>query len=167
MANKRYHYYVEGQDDKKVIDVLRLKMGLIESGRVDVLNVVTERITDLRLRTLTPGTTVVLVFDTDRSDRTILDENLRTLIRHKNVKEVITIPQVSKLEDELVRSCNIRQIKELLNSKTNGEFKHDVLGVTNLDAKLRQHQFDINKFWTATPPAPYQNIPNQAAKLKK
>ena len=167
MANKRYHYYVEGQDDKKVIDVLRLKMGLIESGRVDVLNAVTERITDLRLRTLTPGTTVVLVFDTDRSDRTILDENLRTLSRHKNVKEVITIPQVSKLEDELVRSCNIRQIKELLNSRTNGEFKHDVLGVTNLDAKLRQHQFDINKFWTATPPAPYQNIPNQAAKLKK
>ncbi len=167
MANKRYHYYVEGQDDKKVVDVLRLKMGLIESGRVDVLNVVTERITDLRLRTLTLGTTVVLVFDTDRSDRTILDENLRTLSRHRNVKEIITIPQVSKLEDELVRSCTIRQIKELLNSRTNGEFKHDVLGVTNLDAKLRQHQFDINKFWTTTPPVPYQNIPNQAAKLKK
>ena len=167
MSNKRYHYYVEGQDDKKVIDVLRLKMGLIESGRVDVLNVVTERITDLRLRTLTPGTIVVLVFDTDAGNRTILEENIRTLNRHKNVKEVITIPQVSKLEDELVRSCNIRQIKELLNSKTNDEFKHDVLGVSNLDAKLRQHQFDINKFWTATPPAPYQNIPNQAAKVKK
>ena len=166
MANKRYHYYVEGQDDKKVIDVLRLKMDLIESGRVDVLNVVTERITDLRLRTLTPGTTVVLVFDTDAGNRTILDENLRTLNRHKNVKEVITIPQVSKLEDELVRSCNIRQIKELLNSKTNAEFKHDVLGVSNLDAKLRQHQFDINKFWITTPPAPYQNIPNQAEKVK-
>ena len=167
MANKRYHYYVEGQDDKKVIDVLRLKMDLIESGRVDVLNVVTERITDLRLRTLTPGTTVVLVFDTDAGNRTILDENLRTLNRHKNVKEVITIPQVSKLEDELVRSCNIRQVKELLNSKTNAEFKHDVLGVSNLDAKLRQHQFDINKFWITTPPAPYQNIPNQAEKVKR
>lgn len=167
MANKRYHYYVEGPDDEKVVDVLRLKMGLIESGRVTVLNVVTEKITDLRLRTLAPGTTVVLVFDTDRSDRTILDENLRTLSRHRNVKEIITIPQVSKLEDELVRSCTIRQIKELLNSRTNGEFKHDVLGITNLDAKLRQHQFDINRFWTSSPPAPYQNIPNQAAKVKK
>lgn len=167
MANKRYHYYVEGPDDEKVVDVLRLKMGLIESGRVTVLNVVTEKITDLRLRTLAPGTTVVLVFDTDRSDRTILDENLRTLSRHRNVKEIITIPQVSKLEDELVRSCTIRQIKELLNSRTNGEFKHDVLGVTNLDAKLRQHQFDISRFWTSSPPAPYQNIPNQAAKVKK
>lgn len=118
------------------------------------------------MRTLSPGTTVVLVFDTDRSDRAILDENLQTLRKHRNVKEIITIPQVSKLEDELVRSCTIRQIKELLNSKTNGEFKHDVLGVTNLDAKLRQYQFDINKFWTATPPAPYQNIPNQAEKIK-
>lgn len=83
MANKRYHYYVEGEDDEKVINVLRLKMGLIESGRVNVLNVVTERITDLRLRTLAPGTTVVLVFDTDAGSRTILDENLRTLNRHK------------------------------------------------------------------------------------
>lgn len=167
MANKRYHYYVEGPDDEKVVDVLRLKMGLIESGRVTVLNVVTEKITDLRLRTLAPGTTVVLVFDTDRSDRTILDENLRTLSRHRNIKEIITIPQVSKLEDELVRSCTIRQIKELLNSRTNGEFKHDVLGITNLDAKLRQHQFDISRFWASSPPAPYQNIPNQAAKVKK
>lgn len=167
MANKRYHYYVEGQDDKKVVDVLRLKMGLIESGRVDVLNVVTERITDLRLRTLAPGTIVVLVFDTDTGNRAILDENLRRLKENKNVKEVITIPQVSKLEDELVRSCDIRQIKDLLNSKTNDEFKHDVLRVSNLDAKLCQHQFDINRFWTTTPPAPYQNIPNQASKVKK
>ena len=167
MTNERYHYYVEGEDDEKVINVLRLNMGLIESGRVNVLNVVTEKITDLRLRTLAPRTTVVLVFDTDVGNRTILDENIRTLNRHKYVKEVITIPQVLKLEDELVRSCNIRQIKELLNSKTNDEFKHDVLTISNLDTKLRQHQFDINKFWTASPPAPYQNIPNQAGKVKK
>ena len=92
---------------------------------------------------------------------------LQYIIENSCIKEVIIIPQVSKLEDELVRSCNIRQIKELLNSNTNDEFKHDVLGVTNLDAKLRQHQFDINKFWTSTPPAPYQNIPNQAAKVKR
>ena len=167
MANKRYHYYVEGPDDEKVVNTLRLKMGLIESGKVDVLNVVTQRITDLRLRTLAPGTTVVLVFDTDAGNITILDANIRTLSNHKNVKEVITIPQVSQLEDELVRSCNIRRIKDLLNSKTDREFKPDVLRVTNLDAKLRQHQFDINKFWTATPTAPFQNIPNQAAKVKK
>ena len=43
MANKRYHYYVEGPDDEKVVNVLRIKMGLIESGRVTVLNVVTEK----------------------------------------------------------------------------------------------------------------------------
>lgn len=166
MANERFQYYVEGQDDEKVINILKTKMGLIQPGKVTVLNVATKRITDLHLRTLSPGTTVVLVFDTDAGSRDILDENIRTLKKNKRVKEVIIIPQVSKLEDELVRSCNIRQIKELLNSKTNDEFKHDALHVTNLDAKLRQHQFDVNKFWSATPPAPYQNIPNQAEKVK-
>ena len=166
MANERFQYYVEGQDDEKVINILKTKMGLIQPGKVTVLNVVTKRITDLHLRTLSSVTTVVLVFDTDAGSRNILDENIRTLKKNKRVKEVIIIPQVSKLEDELVRSCNIRQIKELLNSKTNDEFKHDALRVTNLDAKLRQHQFDVNKFWSATPPAPYQDIPNQAEKVK-
>lgn len=165
MRNKYFQYYVEGADDKKVIDTLK-QMRMIRSGKVDVVNVVTERITDLRLRTLSPGTIVVLVFDADAGSRQILDTNIQKLKNCKVVTEIITIPQVPKLEVELVRSCNIRQIKELLNSKTNEEFKRDVLRVTNLDAKLREHQFNIARFWSATPMPPYQDIPNQAEKVK-
>ena len=167
MKIERFQYYVEGPDDKKVVDTLKSKMGLIKPGKVDVLNVVTEKITDMRLRTLSPGTIVVLVFDTDAGNRDILDMNLQTLKNNNRVKEVVIIPQVSKLEDELVRSCNIRQIKELLNSQTNEEFKRDVIRVTNLDAKLRQHKFDINSFWATTPTQPYQDIPNQAERVKR
>ena len=166
MKTKYIQYYVEGPDDKKVIDTLKTKMGLVKTGRVDVLNVVTEKITDLRLRALSLGTMVVLVFDTDAGSRDILNMNIQKLKNCSAVTEVITIPQVPKLEIELVRSCNIRQIKELLNSRSNDDFKRDVMRVTNLDAKLREHQFDIDHFWSATPTPPYQDIPNQAAKVK-
>ena len=166
MKTKYIQYYVEGPDDKKVIDTLKTKMGLVKPGKVDVLNVVTEKITDLRLRTLSPGTMVVLVFDVDAGSRDILNTNIQKLKNCQAVTEVVTIPQVPKLEIELVRSCNIRQIKELLNSRSSDDFKRDVMRVTNLDAKLREHQFDIDQFWSATPSPPYQDIPNQAAKVK-
>lgn len=166
MKTKYIQYYVEGPDDKKVIDTLKTKMGLVKPGKVDVLNVVTEKITDLRLRTFFPGTMVVLVFDVDAGSRDVLNMNIQKLRNCGAVTEVVTIPQVPKLEIELVRSCNIRQIKELLNSRSNDDFKRDVMRVTNLDAKLREHQFEIDQFWSATPTPPYQDILNQAAKVK-
>lgn len=166
MKTKYIQYYVEGLDDKKVIDTLKTKMRLVKPGKVDVLNVVTERITDLRLRNISPGTMVVLVFDVDAGSRDILNANIQKLENCQAVTEVVTIPQVPKLEIELVRSCDIRQIKELLNSRSNDDFKRDVMRVTNLDTKLREHQFDIDHFWSATPTPPYQDIPNQAVKVK-
>lgn len=166
VKSKFIQYYVEGPDDKKVVDTLKTKMGLVKPGKVHVLNVVTEEITDLRLRALSPGTMVVLVFDVDAGNIEILNRNIQKLKECKAVSEIVTIPQVPKLEDELVRSCNIRQIKELLNSRTNEDFKRDVMRVTNLDAKLREHKFDIGSFWSTTPTPPYQDIPNQAAKVK-
>ena len=166
MKTKYIQYYVEGPDDKKVIDALKTKMRLVKPGKVDVLNVVTERITDLRLRNLSPGTMVVLVFDVDAGSRDILNANIQKLENCQAVTEVVTIPQVPKLEIELVRSCDIRQIKELLNSRSNDDFKRDLMRVTNLDTKLREHQFDIDRFWSATPTEPYHNIPNKAARVK-
>ena len=165
MKSRFIQYYVEGHDDKKIVDTLKTKMGLVKTGKVDVLNVVTEKITDLRLRTLSPGTMVVLVFDTDAGSRDILSKNISKLKNCKAVTEIITIPQVPNLEMELIRSCDIRQIKDLLNSRTNDDFKSDVLRVTNLDAKLREHKFNIDCFWSSIPTQPYQDIPNEAEKV--
>lgn len=166
VKSKFIQYYVEGPDDKKVVDTLKTEMGLVRPGKVHVLNVVAEEITDLRLRTLSPGTMVVLVFDVDAGNIETLKKNIQNLKAYKAVSEIVTITQVPKLEGELVRSCNIRQIKELLNSRTNEDFKRDVMRVTNLGAKLREHKFNIDQFWSATPTSPYQDIPNQASKVK-
>lgn len=166
VKSKFVQYYVEGDDEKKLVDVLKTDLGFIKSGKVQKLNVVEQEITDVRLRTLKRGTMVVLVFDTDTGNVDILKKNIKTLEACPSVSEVVLIPQVANLEAELVRSCNIRKIEELLNSRSKGDFKRDLISVTNLGKKLQEHQFDMNLFWSGRPASPYQNIENQAAKVK-
>lgn len=166
MKSKFVQYYVEGDDEKKIIDVLKTDLGVIRPGKVQKLNVVEQEITDIRLRTLNRATMVVLVFDTDTGNVDMLKKNIKILEECPSVSEIVLIPQVANLEEELVHSCNIRKIEELLNSKSRGHFKRDLIGVTNLGKKLREHQFDIKLFWNRRPTSPYQDIENQAAKVK-
>lgn len=166
MKSKFVQYYVEGEDEEKLVNVLKTQLGLIRPGKVQKLNVVEQEITNIRLRTLKQGTMVVLVFDTDTGNVDILKKNIKTLEACSSVSEIVLIPQVANLEAELVRSCNIRKIEELLNSRSRKDFKSDLISVTNLANKLREHQFDINLFWNRRPASPYQDIENQAVKVK-
>jgi len=75
-ASGIFQYFVEGDDEKRLIEVLKTDMRLIIPGKVQILNVVQERLTDLKLRTLQDGTTLVFVFDTDVGVPTILNETL-------------------------------------------------------------------------------------------
>ena len=166
MKSKYVQYYVEGEDEEKLVNVLKSKMRIILPGKVQKLNIVEREITDARLRTLNSGTMVVLIFDTDTGNRTILDKNIKKLRACSFVTEVITIPQVPNLEGELVRSCSIRTISELLNSKSDAHFKRDLRRLSNLDTKLTEHHFDARRFWTAVPTGAYQHIENQASAIK-
>lgn len=67
-----FQYYVEGEDEEKLVNVLKSDMQCIEAGKVQVLNPVLEKITPLRLRTLKKNTTVILVFDTDAGESEII-----------------------------------------------------------------------------------------------
>lgn len=162
-----FQYYVEGDNEKKLLSVLKTELELIVSGKIEKLNVVQEKISKIRLMQLKKDTTVVLVFDTDAGNVNILNENIKILKKCIFVKRIICIPQVQNLEDELVRSCNITQIRELLGSKSNKDYKHDLLVEKKLKEKLIQHQFDIQKFWSQTPTDNYRNVINDADKIKK
>lgn len=166
MKTKYIQYYVEGEDEEKLINTLKTQLGVIKTGKVQKMNVVEQEITDMRLRTLSRGTMVVLVFDTDTWNLDTLKKNIRTLKNCKSVSEIVLVPQVPNLEGELLRCCNIRKIEELLSSKSRSEFKSDLIRVSNLDKKLKDHQFDINLFWSRNPPQPYQDLENQAARVK-
>lgn len=166
MSNNRiYRYYVEGPDEEKLINVLKSDMNLIYSGKVEVINVVQKKLTELRLMQLKNNTVVVLVFDTDVGNVEILNYNIKLLNKCPQVKRVICIPQVHNLEDELIKSCGIRQIKELLGSKSDKDFKHDIVREKNLALKLRDRKFDINKLWTDNPSNQYKNIVNGSSEV--
>lgn len=166
MKSKYVLYYVEGEDEVKFINVLKSDLRIIKAGKVQKLNVLQQEISSARLRTIKSATMVVLVFDTDTNNLEILNKNLKTLRSCKWISEIVTIPQVHNLEEELVRSCNIRNITELLNSKSRTEFKNDLIRVSNLDKKLEEHEFDFSIFWSKKPEAPYSEILNQSEKIK-
>lgn len=166
MKNYNIQYYVEGDDEKKLLNVLKTQLELIRPGKVQKLNVVNEYITDIMLRTFKKDTWVILVFDTDTNAIEILQKNIKKLKQCPFVSKVITVPQVKNLEDELVRSCKIKKVTQLLNSRSLSSFKSDLIHISNLDTKLLEHEFDIRVFWTQQPPAPYQKIPNEAYAIK-
>lgn len=106
---KYYHYFVEGQDEEKLINVLKTDMRCIVSGKVQKFNIVQEKLTKPRLMQLKQGTTVVLVFDTDCGNVQILQENIKLLNKSGMVNKVLCITQVRNLEDEFLRSCDIKK----------------------------------------------------------
>lgn len=166
MRSKYVLYYVEGEDEVKLIEVLKSNLRVIKPGKIQKLNVLQQEISTARLRTIKPATMVVLVFDTDTNNLDILKENLKILNSCTSVSEVVTIPQFHNLEEELIRSCNIKNITQLLNSKSRTEFKTDLIRVSNLDKKLKDHNFDITIFWNQNPQPPYDIISNQSDKIK-
>lgn len=107
MKREQYHYFVEGEDDRKVVNTLKTDLQWIKPGKVQVFNDIEEELTSLITRTLKPGTIVVLVFDTDTGKKNTLLKNIRFLQKDSNVKQVLCIMQVKNLEDEFLRSCAI------------------------------------------------------------
>lgn len=167
MGNNYYQYYVEGDDDRKIVNTLKTDFQIIQPGKVDKFNVVQNLLNKNRIQILKKDTTVVLVFDTDTSSAEILKKNIEFLQKQKSIKAVICVPQVDNLEEELVRVCSIKYIKELTESKTNSEFKSDILKINNLKQKLEEKDFDFDRFWSSLPKGNFAQIPNESEKIRK
>lgn len=162
-----YQYFVEGDDEKKLIEVLKTDMQLIQPGKIQVLNVIQERLSEYRLRVLSEGTILVFVFDTDTKNTDILNENIRKVKNTKRIKNLYCVIQVKNLEDELIRSTDINRIEELLGSKGKANYKRDFIRERNLKQKLEAHSFDFKKLWCKNSQPPYELIKNDAIKIKK
>lgn len=95
--SKFVQYYVEGEDEEKLVKVLKADLQAILPGRVQKFNVVECELTNARLMTLHPGTMIVLIFDTDTGYIDVLRKNIQKLKKCPAISEVVTIPQISKL----------------------------------------------------------------------
>lgn len=167
MSKNIYHFFVEGEGERAVINTLKTDFQCIQAGKVDVFNVIQNKLNKNILMKLKPGTIVILVFDTDKDEIDILDYNLRFLKKQSHIKKVIIIPEVKNLEDELVRSCNIANVKELMKSKSNSEYKSDLARCKNLKQVLTNYQFDINSFWNQNPKGVFVKYKNDSNLIKK
>lgn len=164
---KYYHYFVEGQNEEKIVQILKTDLQFIVPGKVQVFNVIEQKLTKLRLMSLKSGTTVILIFDTDTKNVSTLIENIEFLKKEAMIKEVLCITQVKNLEDELIRSCDIKQIRDLTGSKSNSDYKRDMLKDHSFMKKLEKHKFDICKFWNKVDEVyKSKNIGNDAYKIK-
>lgn len=166
MANI-YHYFVEGEGERAIINALKTDLQCIQAGKVDVFNVIQNKLNKNMLMRLKKGTIVVLVFDTDKDQTDILDENIRFLKKQSHIKNVICIPEVRSLEDELICSCNIKNVKELMKSKSNSEYKKDLAQCRNLSQVLMKYQFDIEMFWNKDPMGAFAKYKNDSKLIKR
>ncbi len=164
--NDRFLYIVEGECEKKLITTFKEQKDIIVSGKVQTFNVVQELLTNMHIRTIKDNTIVILVFDTDTNNIEIVNENIKFLKKARNIKDVWLVLQVKNLEDELVRATNVTQIKNLIGSKSNKDYKHDFIHEKNLYDKLKCHNFEINKLWITSPMGVFKLFKNQGAKVK-
>lgn len=163
----RYQYFVEGDTEKKFLTELKREGNLIVPGPVRVFNVINKRLSAAMLSSIPSNTIVILVFDTDTKKTDILKENLSKLKQSRSVREAWCVIQVENFEDEIVRSTDVRAAKELLESKSNTEFKRDIIKEKNLMTKLRSHNFDLSKMWATQPGTEFKDIPNEGNRIKK
>ncbi|EGC73959.1 hypothetical protein HMPREF0490_02466 [Lachnospiraceae bacterium 6_1_37FAA] len=96
MKREQYYYFVEGEDDRKVVNTLKTDLQWIKPGKVQVFNVIEE---------------------------------------------------------------------ELTGSKSNSDYKRDLLRQSNLADKLKKHQFQFEKFWNSSDKV-YESICNDSAQIK-
>lgn len=158
-------YIVEGETEQQLIKTLKTKW--IYSGNVIIFNMIQNIMSPIQLRTIKSDTNVVIVFDTDISKTDVLAKNISNMQQKTNISKITLIPQIKNLEDELVHATTIKQIKELLPSQSNSDFKRDFCKSQNVPKQLIAKSFDINKFWSRNAVSPFNNFKNQSEEIKK
>ena len=126
MENRKCIYFVEGECEEKLINALKVDTSLVINGKVKKFNAITEELTNSKLITISPGSRVVLVFDTDVVLTAHLKKNIELLKTKCSRIEVLTIPQISNFEDEITNSTDVNKAQELTKSKTVDDFKKAV-----------------------------------------
>ena len=157
---------MEGECEKAFLTALKESPALITPGKITVLNVLTEEISKSRLISLSPGTTVVFVFDTDIEITEKLKLNISRIENYFDKSRLIFLPQVRNLEDELVRCTDISRVTELTKSPSKSDFKSDFCRMTNCRAVLTRHHLDVLKLWTVNPPVPFTFLPRNSDRIK-
>lgn len=145
---KIFHYFVEGECEAKLINEIKVpKVDWVLPGKVEVLNVVNEKISKQRLMVLKPKTNIILIYDIDVENTEILNYNIEMLKKY-NFKNIYHIQSINNFEDELVFSTSLKRINEMYNTVSVDEFKTKFVHQNDLLSKLKRINYDNSKMWS-------------------
>lgn len=167
MSNVKCVYYVEGPCEEKLISALKENPSMLLPGKVKPFNIIQNLIPRSQLLALQPGTLVVFVFDTDVPNTVVLQKNVELIARYCRV-QIIYLPQVVNLEDELVRCTDVRSVQELTRSNGIRNFKSDFCKLKPKDCRsmLERHRIDVSRLWTTNTPETFSFVQKNSSKVK-
>lgn len=167
--NKICVYYCEGEDDQKLVDALKRSPSKILPGKSKKLNVVQNIIPKSILLGIKPDTNVVLVFDTDvTTNMDVVKKNIENIKKYCRGVKIINLLQVKNLEDELVRSTDIKTVMELTKSKSISNFKADFRKMKDEQCRntLERHKIDVTQLWITKAPGEFDFIERNSDLIK-
>lgn len=166
--NNKCIYYVEGPCEQQLISDLKESPGKVIPGKVKIFNVVQNLIPKSQMLSIQGGTIVTLVFDTDVEQTAKLKKNIELLQRYCGNLKIVYLPQVLNLEDELVRSTNVKVITDLTRSNSTQNFKTDFCKMKSKDcrAMLERHALDYSKLWITNTPDAFRFIERNSSLIK-
>ena len=159
-------YIVEGETEEKLIKTLRSDLQCIRSGRVLKFNVIQNIIRTSVLLAFNPDSDFILLFDTDCNNAATLEKNIKIIENFSKKTKTYTIPQVMNLEDELMYSCSLKDIRLIKGSRSEKDFKRDLLRMSNLCQKLTENNFDIRKLWSRNAYGEFKILKNDSEYIK-
>lgn len=166
--NNKCIYYVEGPCEQQLIAALKESPSKLIPGKVRVYNVVQNLIPKSQMLSIQSGTTVVLAFDTDVEQTANLKKNLELLNRYCGKLHIVFLPQVLNLEDELVRSTDVKSVIELTKSKGIRNFKTDFCKLKTKECRtmLERHGLKMEQIWSTKVPEVFSFTESNSDQIK-
>ena len=168
MNFKRCLYFVEGKCEEQLINALKKEPRLLIPGKVNVFNIIQEKIPRREVNMIRAGTMVVFVFDTDVPKTDALLENIANVKKYTMQIKVIQLAQVRNFEDEIARATDVKKAQELTRSQSVRDFKSDFCKMRVEDCRntLERHHLDITALWTYNPPDSFSFVEQNGEKIK-
>lgn len=160
-------YFVEGRCEEKLLNALKEQPQKILPGRIKVFNVIQNSLSSSQLITIQPGTTIVLVFDTDIAQTDCLKGNIRRLKKYCSKVKIVFLSQVLNFEDELVRCSDLKCASDLTHSRHSKDFKRDFCAMTNARSSLERVNLSVERLWIENPPEEFHFIDRNSSSIKQ
>ena len=168
--SSKYLYFVEGECEKKFLKSFMYRDDYeFEPGKVEVFNFINSKMSKPQARAIRKGTKIVIVFDIDVKNISILDENVKLLNEVAEVpdKDLIFVPSIKTFEDELIYSCEkLNNINEMFKTQGLSEFKRNFIKCNNIVSKLNTLKFDFDLMWSRDPYEPFNKYKNGSKTIK-